>query len=156
MHSQKSAELRTARTTAYQPTYLALAARLHALSRATDAAVVEFAALDLQLIADLAPVTSMLVELAERADAARHRDPLTPAQMRVMAFLRTFLAKHGHPPTRKEIADALGFKSANGAHEHLKALARRGAITLSEGEARGIRINKRGSNAANTTARVTP
>ena len=46
----------------------------------------------------------------------------------------------GMPPTRAEIADILGFKSANAAEEHLKALAKKGAIEILAGTSRGIRI----------------
>jgi repressor LexA len=44
------------------------------------------------------------------------------------------------PPTRAEIADALDFRSANAAEEHLRALARKGAIELIPGTSRGIRL----------------
>lgn len=44
------------------------------------------------------------------------------------------------PPTRAELAAALGFRSANAAQEHLQALARKGAIELLDGAARGIRL----------------
>ena len=46
----------------------------------------------------------------------------------------------GLPPTRSEIAEALGFRSANAAEEHLRALARKGAIELLPGASRGIRL----------------
>ena len=46
----------------------------------------------------------------------------------------------GYPPTRAEIAQILGFKSANAAEEHIKALARKGAIEVVEGASRGIRL----------------
>ena len=44
------------------------------------------------------------------------------------------------PPTRAEIAQALGFKSANAAEEHLRALQRKGAIDLLPGASRGIQL----------------
>ena len=47
---------------------------------------------------------------------------------------------NGYPPTRAEIAQELGFKSPNAAEEHLKALARKGAIEMTPGASRGIRI----------------
>lgn len=71
-------------------------------------------------------------------------DPLPPGMARVLAHVRQFIHAHGFPPTRQEIADALGFTSATGAHDHLKRLAQRGVVTLIEGQARGIRLNKRG------------
>lgn len=48
----------------------------------------------------------------------------------------------GAPPTRAEIANTLGFKSANAAEEHLQALARKGAIELVSGTSRGIRLKQ--------------
>ncbi len=44
------------------------------------------------------------------------------------------------PPTRAEIAQRLGFRSPNAAEEHLKALARKGAIEIVSGASRGIRL----------------
>jgi repressor LexA len=44
------------------------------------------------------------------------------------------------PPTRAEIAGAFGFASPNAAEDHLRALAKKGAITLEPGSARGIRL----------------
>lgn len=44
------------------------------------------------------------------------------------------------PPTRAEIAAHMGFRSANAAEDHLKALARKGAISLTPGMSRGIRL----------------
>ena len=65
---------------------------------------------------------------------------LTPRQAQILQWIRDFLAKAGFPPTRAEIARALGFKSANAAEEHLRALARKGAIELLPGASRGIRL----------------
>jgi repressor LexA len=44
------------------------------------------------------------------------------------------------PPTRAEIARELGFRSANAAEEHLRALARKGVIALVPGTSRGIQL----------------
>jgi repressor LexA len=65
---------------------------------------------------------------------------LTPRQQRVLNFIRDFLEETGMPPTRAEIARDLGFKSANAAEEHLRALERKGAISLMAGTSRGIRL----------------
>jgi len=65
---------------------------------------------------------------------------LTPRQSQVLELIRQFAAEQGYPPTRAEIATALGFRSANAAEEHLKALARKGAIELLPGASRGIRL----------------
>ena len=65
---------------------------------------------------------------------------LTPRQQQVLEFIRSAVESRGAPPTRVEIARAFGFASANAADDHLKALARKGAIALEAGLARGIRL----------------
>ena len=67
--------------------------------------------------------------------------PLTPRQTEVLELIKTTMAETGMPPTRAEIARQLGFKSANAAEEHLKALARKGVIEMLPGRSRGIRLN---------------
>jgi len=65
---------------------------------------------------------------------------LTARQAQVLDLIRQYITDTGYPPTRAEIAQELGFKSANAAEEHLKALARKGAIEMIPGTSRGIRI----------------
>lgn len=65
---------------------------------------------------------------------------LTARQQQILDLVQTALARTGAPPTRAEIATAMGFKSANAAEEHLKALARKGVIELISGTSRGIRL----------------
>ncbi|HEX8962946.1 MAG TPA: transcriptional repressor LexA [Rhodocyclaceae bacterium] len=67
-------------------------------------------------------------------------DNLTPRQREILDFIRSTLEVLGAPPTRAEIAGAFGFASHNAAEEHLKALAKKGAIVLDPGSARGIRL----------------
>lgn len=67
--------------------------------------------------------------------------PLTPRQEEVLQLIKDTIADTGMPPTRAEIAKQLGFKSANAAEEHLKALARKGVIEILAGTSRGIRLN---------------
>lgn len=67
-------------------------------------------------------------------------DKLTSRQQEILDFIRNNCDVFNVPPTRAEIASAFGFASANAAEEHLKALARKGAITLESGSARGIRL----------------
>lgn len=66
--------------------------------------------------------------------------PLTKRQEQVFELIKVFIKDTGMPPTRVEIADALGFKSANAAEEHLKALAKKGVIEMVPGASRGIRL----------------
>jgi repressor LexA len=65
---------------------------------------------------------------------------LTARQQEILELIQNTIANTGAPPTRAEIANVLGFKSANAAEEHLKALARKGAIELVSGTSRGIRL----------------
>jgi len=44
-------------------------------------------------------------------------EDLTPRQRQVLMFIQDSLAEQGLPPTRAEIAEALGFKSANAAED---------------------------------------
>ncbi|MEJ2531534.1 MAG: transcriptional repressor LexA [Halioglobus sp.] len=67
-------------------------------------------------------------------------EKLTQRQQQVLDIVREHIDSTGYPPTRADIAQALGFKSANAAEEHLKALARKGAIEIIAGASRGIRL----------------
>jgi repressor LexA len=67
-------------------------------------------------------------------------EQLTQRQQQVLAVIRQHIDETGYPPTRADIARQLGFKSANAAEEHLKALARKGAIEIIPGASRGIRL----------------
>ena len=63
---------------------------------------------------------------------------LTPRQRQILEFIQESISSHGMPPTRAEIAQALGFRSPNAAEEHLRALQRKGVISLIAGASRGI------------------
>ena len=65
---------------------------------------------------------------------------LTARQLKVLACIQEFVYHAGMPPTRAEISKQLGFRSANAAEEHLRALARKGMIELQSGTSRGIRL----------------
>ena len=67
---------------------------------------------------------------------------LTARQQQVMDVSKSSIEATGMPPTRADIARELGFKSANAAEEHLKALAKKGVIKLVAGASRGIRLTE--------------
>lgn len=67
--------------------------------------------------------------------------PLTVRQQQVLDLVKTNMLATGMPPTRAEIAKELGFRSANAAEEHLKALAKKGVIEILPGTSRGIKLN---------------
>lgn len=71
--------------------------------------------------------------------------PLTARQQTVYDFIVKTMGELGYPPTRAEIARALGFRSPNAAEEHLRALDRKGVIRMIPGTSRGIRLPTNGN-----------
>ncbi len=69
---------------------------------------------------------------------------LTARQAEILEFIQRFIEVTGMPPTRAEMARELGFRSANAAEEHLRALQRKGVIELLPGTSRGIRLLETG------------
>ena len=67
-------------------------------------------------------------------------NPLTPRQAQILHFIQDAVEGNGFPPTLVEIARAFRFRSPNAAADHLKALARKGAVEVTEGLSRGIRL----------------
>jgi len=65
---------------------------------------------------------------------------LTDRQQEILDLIKKSISQTGSPPTRAEIAEILGFKSANAAEDHLRALAKKGVIELVSGRSRGIRL----------------
>ena len=65
---------------------------------------------------------------------------LTPRQSEILHMIQEFISDSGMPPTRAEIARELGFKSANAAEEHLRALQKKGVLELLPGASRGIQL----------------
>lgn len=66
---------------------------------------------------------------------------LTARQQEVLSLIVAFQKQHGIPPTQKEVADLMGASSPNAATDMLRALQRKGVITLVPGVSRGISIN---------------
>lgn len=64
----------------------------------------------------------------------------------VYNFLKQFILENGFPPTCKEIATALEFKSPTGAHDHLARLEKYGFLRIIKGISRGIQILENPSN----------
>src|ERR671939_1674382 len=69
-------------------------------------------------------------------------DTLTPSQAEILRLIADYTERWGFPPTRSEICAAMGFRSPNAAEEHLRALARKGAIEMIPGASRGIRLKQ--------------
>jgi repressor LexA len=67
-------------------------------------------------------------------------EPLTERQAEVLRLVRELTEVSGYPPTRAEIAQKMGFRSVNAAEQHLRALEKKGAIEISSGASRGLRV----------------
>ena len=67
-------------------------------------------------------------------------DELTDRQHEILKLIRELTEVSGYPPTRAEIAERMGFRSVNAAEQHLRALEKKGAIEISSGASRGIRV----------------
>ena len=65
---------------------------------------------------------------------------LTIKQQQILDYIKEHLNLTGFPPTRSDIANQMGYKSPNAAEDHLRALARKGAIEIIPGTSRGIRL----------------
>lgn len=90
---------------------------------------------------NLAPRDATAVRRSSRLRMLSNGARLTARQLQILELVQQTIARTGAPPTRAEIARELGFKSANAAEEHLRALARKGAIELVSGTSRGIRLS---------------
>jgi len=71
-------------------------------------------------------------------------DALTERQSEILKLIRELTEVSGFPPTRAEIAERMGFRSVNAAEQHLRALEKKGAIEISAGASRGIRVRDAG------------
>ena len=66
---------------------------------------------------------------------------ITSQQQRVLDCIQIYINKTGFPPTRANICKELGFKSPNSAETHLRALEKKGFISIESGASRGISIS---------------
>lgn len=74
---------------------------------------------------------------------------LTSEQQRVYSFIIKHRNTTGFPPTVREIADGLGYKSPNNVRQHLRLIEQKGYIRLLAGKARGIEVTSSVSNDRN-------
>jgi repressor LexA len=75
-----------------------------------------------------------------RPAPAPTREPLTARQSEVLDVIRKYIRANEYPPTRREIAEGMGIRNGQGVVDHLKALRRKGYITMERYTSRGIRV----------------
>jgi repressor LexA len=73
-------------------------------------------------------------------------ETLTERQSEILRLIKELTEVSGFPPTRAEIAERMGFRSVNAAEQHLRALERKGALDISSGSSRGIRVREKGGH----------
>jgi repressor LexA len=66
--------------------------------------------------------------------------PLSPRQQQILARIAEFIAREDRPPTRADLARAMGLRNRQGIDQHLRALERKGYLELEPGIARGLRL----------------
>jgi len=74
---------------------------------------------------------------------------LTATQQRVYQFIIDWKINRGFPPTVREIAEGLGFKSLNNVRQHLQLIEKKGFLRISSGKARGIDVTTQFGKVAN-------
>jgi len=65
---------------------------------------------------------------------------LTAEQQRVLSYIISYRTESGFPPTVREIATSLGYRSPNNVRQHLRLIEQKGFIKLLSGKARGIEV----------------
>ncbi|RBQ20748.1 repressor LexA [Spongiactinospora rosea] len=65
---------------------------------------------------------------------------LPPRQQRILATIRDWVARHGYPPSTREIGQAVGLRSTSSVSRHLKSLEDKGFLRRGAGLSRPIDV----------------
>lgn len=84
---------------------------------------------------------SSVTPSADTSSLPRPTPHLTARQQQILDWIRGHIEVMGMPPTRAEIATGLGFSTPSSAEDHLQALAKKGALEITSGTSRGLRLN---------------
>ncbi len=93
---------------------------------------------DLKLGALLARLLAVDTVAAPKSHSAPSRGP-TATQADTLAYLASFIAEHGMPPTVRELANHFGVRSTNSIVDRLRALERKGLVRNTPRASRGWR-----------------
>ena len=77
---------------------------------------------------------------AKSEDRRDRMDDLTRRQRQTLDAIRVAIRRHGYPPSRRELARALGIAHAQSVAEHLRALQKKKYIDVVADVNRGIRL----------------
>jgi repressor LexA len=67
---------------------------------------------------------------------------LTERQRRILTVIRGWVDEHGYPPTMREIARAVGLKSASSVDHHFKRLSELGLLRRDAGGSRAVDVRE--------------
>ena len=70
---------------------------------------------------------------------------ISKRQREVLTAIREHVSRWGVPPTRSELARALGYAHASGVNYNLRALERHGVLKINPGMDRGIQLLREGA-----------
>ncbi len=78
---------------------------------------------------------------------------LTRRQGEILHFIKQFISENKYPPSIREIAAAFGI-SSSGAHDHVKALVRKGEIKFGSNRSRAIEVTGTGHDEIDEIVRI--
>src|ERR1700704_5724072 len=78
---------------------------------------------------------------------------LTKRQQEIFAFIKRYSAKHGYPPTVRDIGKAVGLASSSTVHAHLANLEKLGLLRRDPSKPRAIELLDRAVGSAVETVR---
>ena len=85
------------------------------------------------------------VSMSSRGPKTVQVRELTERQREVLDAIRAHVRRHGIPPSRAELAAAVGLKHDSAVDKHLTALAKKGWIERERGMRRGLRLVREGA-----------
>src|SRR4051794_20528366 len=86
--------------------------------------------------------------LTEEPDPMDLPKDLTKRQQEIFEFIKKYSAKHGYPPTVRDIGKAVGLASSSTVHAHLANLEKAGLLRRDPSKPRAIELLDRATNAA--------
>jgi repressor LexA len=78
---------------------------------------------------------------------------LTKRQQEIFAFIKTYSAQHGYPPTVRDIGKAVGLASSSTVHAHLANLEKAGVLRRDPSKPRALELFDRAADAVRAAAR---
>jgi len=79
-------------------------------------------------------------ETAAEAPRMRRRKSLSPKQMAILEVIQASIARHGYPPSMREIGDAVGLKSLSSVTHQLGQLELSGYLRRDPGKTRAMEV----------------